>query len=179
TDGHIFGGTAAVTTDQQGQATAAAQAGIVVLDNLTAPVGGIITGRVTDPNNQGFASVVGCGFSFPNNSVSFDANGLFSLTLPASQAAGVCKLTFSVQSNNAPPPPATEDFTITVTAIAPGVTAAPDLVSASRDGSNISSGFDTPIQGASDPTKFHAFNFDGSMLNAQQVSGSGYTAVAL
>src|SRR5207245_1551435 len=35
-NGDIFGGTAAVTTDQQGQATAAAQAGIVVLDNLTA-----------------------------------------------------------------------------------------------------------------------------------------------
>ncbi|MGH9919080.1 MAG: hypothetical protein ACRD6W_09465, partial [Nitrososphaerales archaeon] len=98
----------------------------------TGPAGSSITLTVTNPNSVNAESVTGCGFPTGGTAIFKNISGNFALTIPSSQAAGPCTMTF-VSTNNDGSPSQTSAATFTVNEqVTPGTltTSAPDLVSA-------------------------------------------------
>lgn len=96
----IFGGTAAVASTVKadiiaaGQTAAPLTAGSVTVTTSSTPIGGTVAGAVTTPALVKSVTVSGCGLA--SAPVSFNSTtGAFSITLPASQGAGNCTLTFT------------------------------------------------------------------------------------
>ena len=124
-DGHIFGGTAAVSDAVAAEAARAAGAGraVVSLDSTTVEQGQTITGNVAGDPQRVFVS--GCGLN--ERELATDAQGDFSIVIPDSQPAGNCTLTFRLTFSDGSTE--TESFGITVTAPLRASTAAPELLS--------------------------------------------------
>ena len=126
-DGHIFGGTAAISDAVAEEAANAAGAGrsAVDLDATEVEAGEAITGNISgDPDE---VVVSGCGLN--DRDLTLASNGDFSLVIPESQPAGECTLTF--QMTFADGSEETESVRITITAPITTATAAPELVSVS------------------------------------------------
>ena len=125
TTGHIFGGTAAISTQVEQEATSAALSGraIVSVNPTSVAQAGQVKGTVTGQNIQS-VSVSGCGLAQQN--VQRDASGAFTLQLPSSQAPGSCTLTFVTTFTDGTSE--TDTVAMTITPIARAVTAAPELL---------------------------------------------------
>jgi len=90
--------------------TSASQA--IALNSTTVPAGGTLSGTVASPSTVAKITANGCGLT--NQAVTFSSStGAFSLTIPATQAAGTCQLSFAVTYNNGTAGQ-TDTFTITV-----------------------------------------------------------------
>ena len=180
-NGHIYGGPSAVSNEDATALAEAAGAFLIKLDSTTVPRGGLVQGTVASPSTVANMTASGCGINNPF--LRPDATtGRFSLLVPASQALGQCTLTFQVFRNNAPPPPQTQAFTLTIVDAVQPTTAGPDLVSASITAAGqVTYVFDQPIDtsgGMPNPGNFHIYKFDGAQTNASQVTVSGNTVVA-
>lgn len=96
----IFGGTAAVDTTVRIEVTAAGQvaapltAGSVTTTTTSVPIGGTVSGLVTTPALVKTVTVSGCGLS--SAPVTFSSTtGAFVFTIPSTQGAGTCTLTYT------------------------------------------------------------------------------------
>ena len=177
--GHVLGGPAAVTDAVATSATEAASAGgPVTITTPTVPQGGHIDGTVADPSALTSIGVSGCGLTIA--SLTVDPTGRFSLTVPTTQPAAECHLTFvmtRIGGSNA-----SQQVPVTVTVAHQPTTAAPDLVSASLnpDGT-VTYLFDAAVVLPQSPTAaaaFHAYRVDGTQVNATQVAVDGAKVVA-
>ena len=88
--------------------------GVISLDSTSVAAGGVLGGTVASPSTVSAVTASGCAIS--SQAVSFNTTtGAFSLTIPTTQAAGTCTLTFAVTFNNGTAAQS-DPFTITVTA---------------------------------------------------------------
>ncbi|HUR48601.1 MAG TPA: cell wall-binding repeat-containing protein [Acidimicrobiales bacterium] len=126
-DGHIFGGTAAVSDAVADEAARAAGAGraAVQLDNESVEQGGVVTGSVAGDPQRVFVS--GCGLN--ERELTRNSQGRFSLTIPDTQPVGQCTLSFRMTFADGSEE--VDSFGITITAPLRASTAAPELVSVS------------------------------------------------
>ncbi|HVL98463.1 MAG TPA: Ig-like domain-containing protein [Egibacteraceae bacterium] len=159
---------------QQLQATASvrctppAVTGPITLDQATAPQGGVITGRVDNPGAIQSIVVTGCGFQ--NEQVNLDAEGRFTLNIPAGQAAGACPLVFTIRYTDGTVQTQTVNFT--VTEAARQRTNGPDLISATANptANTVIYQFDANITGAApDPALFQVYNAAGQVFRPTAV----------
>lgn len=124
-DGHIFGGTAAISDAVADEAARAAGAGraVVTVDQTSVEAGDTITGNIAGDPQRVFVS--GCGLN--ERELNTASNGDFSLVIPDTQPAGNCTLTFRMTFANGSTE--TEGVQITITAPLNAATAAPELLS--------------------------------------------------
>ncbi|MGH9127719.1 MAG: cell wall-binding repeat-containing protein [Acidimicrobiales bacterium] len=115
----VFGGSAAVSDASIALITTAGQAagapGSVSLITSTVPIGGTITGTVSTPALVKSLTVSGCGLS--SAPVNVNSSGGFAVSIPASQAAGTCTLTFTATLTNGTTVTSTESVTVTGTSV--------------------------------------------------------------
>lgn len=125
-DGHIFGGTAAVSEAVADEAATAAGAGraVVTVDDTSIEAGDAITGNIAGDPQRVFVS--GCGLS--ERELTTTAEGDFSLVIPESQPAGTCTVTFRMTFSDGSTE--TEGVQLTISAPLNTATSAPELVSA-------------------------------------------------
>ena len=136
TTGHIAGGEAAVSATVAQEATTAAAScapvnrATVTTTSSSVAQGGQITGTHTGNNVQS-VTVTGCGL---NQAVTRNANGNFTLTVPTSQAAGQCTLTFTTTfTDNATE---TDTVPMTVTAAQQNFAVTPTAAATQTNGTN-------------------------------------------
>jgi putative cell wall-binding protein len=171
TQGFIYGGDLAVSANTEGAFIAAAggSAGhLITLNNTSVPAGGAITGTVANPSTLSSLKVIGCGITTSTNVPFNTSSGAFSVTIPTSQAAGTCSLSFTATDTGGAS--STQQFPITITGLV-GKTAGPDLVSASATQSiaqdTVTYVFDKTVTlAATDPSPlFHIYNAKGVEFN--------------
>lgn len=113
-EGHVFGGTAAVSTAAEEILEACGQGeaveGAVSLASTTVQQGGTLTGTVEGAVQS--LRVSGCGLSDQPVGVS-GADNSFAITLPESQAAGECELLFTITRPGGAVETQTIDITVT------------------------------------------------------------------
>ena len=124
-DGHIFGGTAAVSDAVADEAARAAGAGraVVTVDDSSIEAGEAITGNIAGDPQRVFVS--GCGLN--ERELNTTSDGDFSLVIPETQPAGNCTLTFRMTFANGSTE--SEGVQLTITAPLNAATAAPELIS--------------------------------------------------
>ncbi|HZU72776.1 MAG TPA: cell wall-binding repeat-containing protein [Acidimicrobiales bacterium] len=107
--------------------------GSVSVNQSSVQQGGAISGVVENPSGVQSLTVSGCGLS--NQSVTFDSNGNFTVTIPSNQPTGNCNLTFTATPTGGGSPVTTtvpENVTSTTTNTAGcNQTSLPQLCSAS------------------------------------------------
>jgi hypothetical protein len=183
--GFIFGGIYAVSQAVQDSMTAAARtaatSGTIVMPSTTVVQGGTLTGTLVDPGAVSNVAVVGCGIT--NTDVTISGTGAFSLLVPASQVAGSCNLVFTVTKTDSTI--LTQTVAITVTAVAKGVTAGPDLISVAIPAgtNNVVYTFDEPVTSfdmgtAPGAASFHVYGASGTEYNPLTIVSTGSTVTA-
>ena len=180
--GHIYGGTAAVSTAAQTAMENAAGKTArgrwpISLNTTTAPQGGSFTGKVENPGTVDSVSLTGCGFN--NENVAVGSDGSFSKTLPVGQSTGSCTLTFNILYKDGTTK--SQAIPFNVTAVGTSTTAAPDLVSATVDTSTgvVTYTFDENVTGnVAAPGDFYVYNAAGQEAIATQAQINGTTVIA-
>lgn len=164
-DGHIFGGTAAVSDAVADEAARAAGAGraVITVDQSDVEAGDTITGNVAGDPQRVFVS--GCGLN--ERELNTTSEGDFSLVIPDTQPPGNCTLTFRMTFPNGSTE--TEGVQITITPPLSAATAAPELLSVAfvRTFSQPNPG------GASFDQTVIRFTFDEAVTGQALVSANG------
>jgi len=182
--GLIFGGSASISPAAESQFRAAAggsSPGPISLSSTTVQAGQAVHGTVANPSTISSITVSGCGLS--SQSVPFDSNGNFSVTIPSTQAAGTCTLTFTTKDSSGGT--TVQSFAITVTAAT--LHGLPVLKSASltlggpgSGGDSITYAFDPPPNPSSIPTanNFRVYRPSGAFaagVGTPQPATNGWT----
>lgn len=164
-DGHIFGGTAAVSDAVAEEAARAAGAGrsVVTVQQTSVRAGETVTGNVSGSPERVFVS--GCGLN--ERQLTLASNGDFSVVIPTNQPAGNCTLTFRMTFANGATE--TQSVQLTITAPLKAATAAPELLSATfvRTFSQANPG------GASFDQTVIRFTFDEPVTGQALISANG------